>query len=397
MQATGPFAMYAPDFATEALDAIAAAEHALLALEAPGDDDERLATVLRALHTVKGIAGMLGLGAVAELCHAAEETASTARRSGHVSPEARAALEACCDLLDDLILEPPADAVIEQRRIDALHHRLAAPTTTGGEPGASAAPPSVTPAVHGADARRPGARTCRVDAMRLDALEQLTSAFDCAVSEHESLRSLRPSAPTIARQLHASVRELRSSTLQPVMRHLAALVEKLARDRSLSIRFDADGAALTLDRSVAERLAGVLAQLVRNACAHGIESAADRAAAGKPPIGRIAIAVTRGDGLLHISVTDDGRGFDRARIAACAAGLGLTDGRAVDDDAVLWRLLSRSGFTTETNPALAAGRGLGLDVVREAVEAMGGMIRVRSIEGVGAAVLLDLPDDTHRP
>ncbi|HVY48246.1 MAG TPA: ATP-binding protein, partial [Minicystis sp.] len=148
-----------------------------------------------------------------------------------------------------------------------------------------------------------------------------------------------------------------------------------------------------LDRRVAEQLFDPLLQLARNAVAHGVESAAERAMRGKPRVGVIELAAERRASGLRLVVRDDGAGVDVADVRARAVAKGMisTATARAADDATLLALLFVPGFTTRDSADLRAGRGVGLDLALEAVHRLGGTIRLASEPGMGLTATLEIP------
>jgi len=146
------------------------------------------------------------------------------------------------------------------------------------------------------------------------------------------------------------------------------------------VALDLGGGDVVLEGGAGAALRGALLHLVRNAVAHGIETPAARHAAGKPRVGRVLVAASREPQRLRVTVSDDGRGLDRAAIAAAAGG----EGRAED-------LVLRAGLSTRAAADQLAGRGVGLDAVATAVRELGGELAVESRDGQGCTVRLDIP------
>jgi len=174
-------------------------------------------------------------------------------------------------------------------------------------------------------------------------------------------------------------------------------LERAARDAAETLGkravFEASGGDVRLDASVLGALRGALLQLVKNAIAHGIESEDDRARAGKPPKGRVELAILRRGNRAVFVCRDDGRGVDEdaVRRAARVAGLISKDhvGRLSPEE--LTRLLLTSGLTTRAEVNEISGRGVGLDVVREAAARVKGEISIRSEPGKGTTIEIDVP------
>ncbi|MDB5411951.1 MAG: hypothetical protein JWR10_286, partial [Rubritepida sp.] len=148
-----------------------------------------------------------------------------------------------------------------------------------------------------------------------------------------------------------------------------------------------------IDRSLADLLADPLLHLVRNAVDHGIESPAERIAAGKPATGRLHLLAERLPGRLIVSIADDGRGIDDSAVLARALSRGLVPPETSSRFGVaeIRALLFLPGFSTRDAISETSGRGVGLDVVQDAARRAGGSVRVESVQGSGTRFILDLP------
>ncbi len=177
-------------------------------------------------------------------------------------------------------------------------------------------------------------------------------------------------------------------TLRALWPLLARATATAAADEGKLVALDLGGGSVVLEGAIGAVLRGSLLHLVRNAVAHGIEPPAERHAAGKPRVGRVLVSGLREPARLCIAVTDDGRGLDRAAIAAAARRAGVT-GRA--EDVVL-----QSGLSTRASADTLAGRGVGLDAVACALREIGGQIAIQSRDGQGCTVQLEIPA-TDRP
>jgi two-component system chemotaxis sensor kinase CheA len=169
-----------------------------------------------------------------------------------------------------------------------------------------------------------------------------------------------------------------------------------ARAVGKEIDFEIAGGDVQLDKSLCDAMADPLLHLLRNAVAHGIETALERAAAGKPTRGRISLEALSVEGAaeggVRLLLSDDGRGVDTQLVAQAARERGLLS-RATElssDEAL--RLIFTPGFSTAASVSNVSGRGVGLDVVARSVEQLGGQIRVRSRPGAGTTfeLFLDL-------
>jgi chemosensory pili system protein ChpA (sensor histidine kinase/response regulator) len=154
-----------------------------------------------------------------------------------------------------------------------------------------------------------------------------------------------------------------------------------------------EGAETQLDNNIVQQITDPLIHLVRNAVAHGIESAEDRERAGKPARGRITVRAFHRGNQVHIEIEDDGRGLDYERIYQCAVQAGLISASDSDrpTERELRAFLFHPGFTTAAAKNEIAGRGVGLDVVRNNVHALNGEIEIRSVAGMGTCFAVKVP------
>jgi chemosensory pili system protein ChpA (sensor histidine kinase/response regulator) len=170
-------------------------------------------------------------------------------------------------------------------------------------------------------------------------------------------------------------------------------IREIARASNKDVALVTSGEHTEVDTGVVERLVDPLIHLVRNAVYHGIESAADRIAKGKPAVGTVYLhAAHRGNSVI-IEVEDDGAGLDLAKIRAKAVKLGLVraDQAQALSEAEALKFIFAPGFSTADKVGDQAGRGVGLDVVKRVIEGMNGHINVESVPGVGTKFTLDLP------
>jgi two-component system chemotaxis sensor kinase CheA len=172
-------------------------------------------------------------------------------------------------------------------------------------------------------------------------------------------------------------------------------MRRLVRDLCVKVGKEAvlvtHGDGIEMDRSLVEQVADPLVHILRNAMDHGLETPQDRLAAGKPAQGTIILSASHEAGNIVIEVRDDGRGMDRAKIVARAVERGLIAPDAELADAEVFELIFAPGFSTAERVTEVSGRGVGMDVVKRNVEAMGGRVRVASVPGAGSTVRLTVP------
>ncbi|HQR03824.1 MAG: response regulator [Proteobacteria bacterium] len=190
----------------------------------------------------------------------------------------------------------------------------------------------------------------------------------------------------LSRELSQKLMGVRMVAMATLSDRLQRLVRLTAGELGRSVQFDLVGGQIELDRTVLEKMQAPLEHLLRNAIAHGIEFPAARRAAGKDETGRVTLALNQNGNEVTLALSDDGAGLDLARIREEARRRGLAVDTA-DPGAVVFM----PGFTTAREVSAVAGRGVGLDVVKSEVSALGGHIEMESAPGVGTTFRIRLP------
>ena len=223
------------------------------------------------------------------------------------------------------------------------------------------------------------------------------SVNDIAMVQGTLGRLLREVDDDMTRQARQT-RELQRDLLRTRMVEFDSLSERLyrtvrqaAKDLNKSVRLEIIGGTIELDRGVLERVSGSFDHLLRNAVAHGIETAEERQAAGKPPVGTITLSLRQDGNEVVITLTDDGRGLNYAAIRAKAERLGLIAPGQTLSNEELTQQVFRPNFSSAESTTAVAGRGVGLDVVRTEVNALGGRVLLDNQPGAGARFTLLLP------
>jgi two-component system chemotaxis sensor kinase CheA len=217
-------------------------------------------------------------------------------------------------------------------------------------------------------------------------LKQITKS-----SDDPQIQSVVEEIERLARELQDTTMGVRMVPIGSIFSRFRRLVHDLSRDLGKEIDLVTTGEETELDKTVIERLADPLVHLIRNAGDHGLEPPAGRAAAGKPAKGRISLTARHAGAEVLITVADDGRGLDRARIQARAEENGLLAPGAKLADEELFKIIFEPGFSTAREVTNLSGRGVGMDVVKRTIEELRGTIDVRSNPGHGSEVTLRLP------
>ena len=192
------------------------------------------------------------------------------------------------------------------------------------------------------------------------------------------------------RGLQEAVMSIRMIAVATVFSRFPRMVRDLAARLGKQVELSTHGEATELDKGLVEKIIDPLTHLIRNAIDHGIETPAQREAAGKPPAGQLTLSAAHQGGSIVIEVRDDGGGLSREKILAKALGLGWTVDPEMPE-AQLWQLVFEPGFTTADALTDVSGRGVGMDVVRRNIAALGGSVDIDSVAGVGTRVQVRLP------
>jgi chemotaxis protein histidine kinase CheA/CheY-like chemotaxis protein len=194
------------------------------------------------------------------------------------------------------------------------------------------------------------------------------------------------------RQLQKDLAGLNMGPVSNLFRRLQRVFRDALQEESKEAAFETEGGQTRLDRTVLDRLYGPLLHVVRNAVAHGIEKPEVRTARGKPAAGRVRLAAIPFSDHVRIEVSDDGAGIDANAVRRRAIQRGLLPAEATDlSDEEVIRLLFTPGFSTKETVSSVAGRGVGLDVVKEEIEGMNGSVSVRFTPGQGAVWSIRVP------
>ncbi|MEO0484311.1 MAG: chemotaxis protein CheA [Pseudomonadota bacterium] len=195
----------------------------------------------------------------------------------------------------------------------------------------------------------------------------------------------------LTRDIQDSVMQIRAQPVKPLFQRMARICREAADQAAKPVELITEGQETEIDKTVIERLSDPLTHMIRNAVDHAIEEPQARRAAGKPEVGRITLRASHRSGQVILEVMDDGAGIDRAKVRARALERGLIDPNAELSDADIDQLLFRPGFSTSDGVSALSGRGVGMDVVRDAIQGLGGRIAIDSTPGKGTRFEIALP------
>lgn len=273
---------------------------------------------------------------------------------------------------------------------------VAAPPPAAPEESVSAAEPERSAAAVQAVGVTP---TIRVDLEKLDRLVNLVGELvitqsmlaqrllDCGLAHINELGDL----DQLTRELQDSAMSIRAQPIRSVFGRVPRIVRELQASTGKRVQLELEGESTELDKTVVERIGEPLTHLIRNAVDHGLETPEERIAAGKSPEGRIRLSAEHRSGRILISVSDDGRGINRERVLAKAIERGLVSPDAKLTNEEIDNLIFAPGFSTAATVSNISGRGVGMDVVRRNISALGGRITISSRQGEGSTFTMALP------
>jgi two-component system, chemotaxis family, sensor kinase CheA len=361
------------------------------------------ASAFRTLHTLKGTAGFLGYALLQRVAHAGEDLLADLRDGRrNAEPAAMTVLLEMVDAIRAMLAQVERDGTEGAPDVERLIRRVAELRgVAAASPAAPAAPAAPTAAEAEADAAA-NDRTLRVDVALLDRLMNLVGELVLARNQivqsgigHEDATLLASTQRLnlITTELQEAVMRTRMQPIATVWRKLPRVVRDLALSCGKRVRLHMEGEETDLDKTLIETIRDPLTHAVRNAVDHGIETPEERRAAGKPEEGLLTLRAYHEGGQVIVEIGDDGRGVDPERIRAHAIARGLVSadqGRRMSDRE-LTQLLFLPGFSTAERVSNVSGRGVGMDVVRTKIEAVGGSVDLASVTGTGATLRLRIP------
>jgi len=396
------------EFLTETHESLDVVDVELVRFEQEPDNARILDNIFRLVHTIKGTCGFLGLPRLEALAHAAETLMGKFHDGTPATAEAVTLVLATIDRIKEIL--------------DGLEHNQAEPTGNdadliarlarmAGEGAAPAAPQDderAAPPGAGAprdDGERADVVTNSTIRVTVDTLERLmTMVSELVLTRNQLLDIARQHDDTafktplqrlsnVTAELQEGVMKARMQPIGHAWQKLPRIVRDLGKELGKDIEIEMQGEQTELDRQVLDLIKDPLTHMVRNSADHGLEHPAERLAVGKPAKGRIRLSAYHEGGQIVIEVADDGRGLDTRRIRdkALALGLAAEETLARMPDAQIHRLIFEPGFSTADKITNISGRGVGMDVVRNNIDQIGGMIDVKSVPGKGVVFTIKIP------
>ncbi|MGB5077610.1 MAG: ATP-binding protein [Sphingorhabdus sp.] len=396
------------EFIAETRETLEALTSQLVQWEQSPKDRALLDSVFRFVHTVKGSCGFLDLPRLLRLSHAAEDVLSAARDGELVA--SAGLVTAVLSVIDRIAVLTDAmetGQAIYDNDDDLIETMLAFlpdPAIDAAIAGPHSAMTFATAELDGDEnVVRGKARTVRVSLALLDKL--MSGVSDMVLARNEVSRQLRKfglnnDLEHSFGRLSASVAEMRDAVGTMRMQNIDRLFSSLPRLlRDISIELDKnidlriDGSEVEVDREMVEALRDPLAHILRNAADHGIEPASERRMLGKDPVGHIRIVARQSGNQILIEIFDDGRGINLEKLGARAMAAKIVtaaEWQKMPERAQLNTIFT-PGLSTAEKVTSISGRGVGMDVVRTNLQAIGGTIELENAEGNGLKMTLRLP------
>ncbi len=441
----GEFDDILKEFLVESYENLDQLDQDLVALESDPENRDRLASIFRTIHTIKGSAGFFGFERLQSVTHAGENLLVKLRDGEmRLTPEINDVLLAMVDAVREMLTTIEAtgtdgdkDYTELVRRIEAVQAGAAQPA---GEEAASPAASDATDADRSPDEAE-GAReahepqphretppaasqpappdqaatggksasgshvkesTIRVDVNLLDKLMNLVGELVLARNQILQFSTTQTDAAflnasqrlsLVTTELQESVMKTRMQPIGTIWSKLPRVVRDLARQCGRKVRLQMEGKDVELDKSVIESIKDPLTHMIRNAVDHGIEPPEERVANGKPEEGNLTLRAFHEGGQVIIEISDDGRGIDVEKVKAKAVRKGLISAEEAErmSPRQAMKLIFLPGFSTAEKVTNVSGRGVGMDVVRNNIEKIGGSVDIQSHLGQGTTFRIKLP------
>ncbi len=403
------------DFLIETSEHIEAAAEQLVLFERDPSDREAIIRIFRLFHTIKGTCGFLGLFRLEHLTHVTESLISKLRDGAPATADTVSLILAAVDRVKNILsalaqtgIEPAGDDadLIEALQADTTGAKsraaveVAAPAAPEAAIPAPALKESPAPAAHASAQSRPD--TIRVSVGALERIMILVSELVLTrnqlleITRHQDdavIKTPLQRLSSLTTDLQDAVMRARMQSVGRLFASLPRLVRELSVDLKKKLYLITEGADTELDRQLIELIRDPLTHLLRNCADHGIETPEQRLAQGKPEEGTIRVTATHEAGYITIDVSDDGRGLDLQKIREKAVAKGLVSASEAKDlsDEDIGRFIFAPDFSTAAAITSISGRGVGMDIVRENIESIGGAISLTTVPGKGTRFTLKIP------
>jgi len=435
------------DFIIEGLEYISEIEINILNLEQNPRDKEVVNAIFRPFHSVKGVAGFLNLEAIRDLAHSLENLLDKVR-NGDLDVNS-GIIDIILDgadllkvLIENLRQDSSGDCSEYEEQVRDVHDR-AKKAQDGPEPASvrklgsilvedrviseddlrealekpkdppqkigealisegKATPRQVSQALRKQSTQQTDATSIRVDTGKLDDLIDMVGELvitqsmikqDKIIQQYADKKLARnlSQLASITSELQRTSTSMRMIPIKQTFQRMSRLVRDLSKACGKSINVELSGEETEIDRNMIEEIYNPLVHLVRNAVDHGVETPQERRERGKQDTGLLALKAYHRGGTIVIEIGDDGKGLDKDKIAAKAMSTGCIDSLSGLTDQDIFRLIFLPGLSTAARVTDVSGRGVGMDVVKQAIEKLRGKIEIQSMPGKGTTFTASFP------
>lgn len=411
------------DFLAETTDNLEQVGAQIVHFEREPSDLASISSIFRLVHTIKGTCGFLDLSRLESLAHGAESLIGAVRDRAHADAGEVSLILQSIDRIRTILTEleatgqePAGDDSELIASLLVAAERNVSPHASSPEPqpvehGRAEQPaPASAPGPSGADpasAREPAlipkeSATIRVTVATLERIMRLAS--ELVLTRNQLLEIARNEASDVfnaplqrlsgvTSDLQEGIMHARMQPIDRLFNALPRMVRDLSAELGKKVELIVDGADTELDRQLIEQVRDPLTHLVRNCLDHGIEAPQERRAIGKTETGLLRVSAAHDSGHITIRIEDDGRGIDveRVREKALAQKLASDDVLNLMSNDEICRFIFAPGFSTASAVTHISGRGIGMDVVRENIEAISGSIALSTSVGRGTTFVLKIP------
>src|SRR5580700_151665 len=407
------------EFLTETNESLNLVDAELVRFEQEPNNGAILGNIFRLVHTIKGTCGFLSLPRLERLTHAAETLMGKFRDGMPVTAEAVTLILSTIDriklILDTIEKSEQEPSGGDADLIDPLG-RMARGEVAAPPPAPVTVEPDKPEPIEKPEKQEKAAverpeedrgdrlanHSIRVNVDTLDHL--MTTVSELVLTRNQLLEIVRRNEDSdfkvplqrlssVTAELQEGVMKTRMQPIGNAWQKLPRVVRDLCAELGKDIELTMRGADTELDRQVLDLVKDPLTHLVRNCADHGIESPAERIAAGKPAKGTIRLSAWHEGGHIIIEISDDGRGLDLAGIKAKVVEKGFASEAqlAAKSEAEICNYIFAPGFTTAAKVTSISGRGVGMDVVRSNIEQIGGTVDLKSVSGAGTTFTIKIP------
>jgi len=408
---------YRSEFYLEAKEILDRANADMLKAEQNPNDASIMNGVFRGIHTVKGGSGMFEMTDVSSFAHELEGILNIIRDGVIiVNPVLVDVILAGIDHLQQMFKDYSAQqpATINEELINQFQNIVADPTSVLEKditPAKPAEVPKETPETPKEaptkDKEEIGAQTMRIDESKLEQFTNVVgelliarNSYDYVLNQiqngdkniDEGLKLLKNNLyqmSGLTNEIHHGVMSLRMVAVRGLFAKFNRIVRDISRRQKKPIAMMTEGNDIEIDKKIADLLFDPMVHLVRNSCDHGIEPPSERIQNGKQEQGTVNLKASQEGSMLIIRIVDDGKGMDRQRLYEKGIKAGL-DLKSPEDDAVL-DVIFLPGLSTKEQVTDISGRGVGMDVVKTAIQELGGNIQVKSQPREGSEIILSIP------